>query len=389
MKPWPVSSTGLLISALLPLILLCGCAASPSKPQAAAVESTKSGTIKKPRKMFPYRMGGDWAGGGAETEEIDRGTRKKIEVAMARQQAVLGLYDQTGLTSKVVREDLELLRKPEASCIRDLDIGDNDLSDEDIEPLSQLSLEVLRARENELHDLHALANMKSLRSLDLADCAINQQGLAVLQGLPRLTYLCLDLTNFQGMDLSGLCRLKNLKNLKLIQCTGISKETLDKLKAALPSCNIEYNPGLDPMHVALLDLRHIEMSLMADGDYAHADLSISGLMDKWKSQSQPQYRAMAQGYHLRGICQEKLMKLPRAAEMYSSARDIYVARLSDYDELPENCVALALVLERLNRPGEARAERVRADKFWRRHAPIARMERIYKANCKWLSAHPQ
>ncbi|MBS1989537.1 MAG: hypothetical protein JSS83_03410 [Cyanobacteria bacterium SZAS LIN-3] len=386
MKPVLVSATGLLISALLPPLLLSGCSA-PSKPQAAVVESTKSGTIKKPRKMFPYRMGGDWAGGGKPSDEIDPGIGKKIRDVLDKHGSLLELYDPTGLTPKVVREDLAILQRPDASNLRNLDIGNNELSDEDIEPLADLQLTILRARENDLHDLHALKKMKTLRKIDLGSTPLNQAGLSVLGTFTDLNYLCLDGNNFHGLDLSGLGHLKKLRHLGLVNCLGIHESTLDQLREDLPGCKVDFTDGLDESFYNLRELKTIETTLMHSGKYAQADGMISGLIDKWVAQPSPGYRAIAQAYRLRGRCCLQLHDAAKAVEMFSRAQENYLAHVPDDDALPAVTLELADVLEQLHKTAEARAEHLRADAFWVKYKPGKTMQKLYRANSSWLQEH--
>lgn len=93
--------------------------------------------------------------------------------------------------------------------------------------------------------LAALKGLTDLAELHLEGTKITDAGLAHLKGLTNLVYLNLYGTTVTDAGIQQLAGLKNLKNLYVWQ-TKVTEEGAKKLKAALPSVNIDRGWELPP-----------------------------------------------------------------------------------------------------------------------------------------------
>jgi predicted transcriptional regulator len=149
--------------------------------------------------------------------------------------------------------------------LKHLDLGECSLiTDKSLEYISALKeLESLglhcceKITDNGLYHIFSLTK---LRLLDLAGCTeITDKGVAHLKNPTNLNWLNLGGTriswinpNFKSPEIisfgtkitdKGLEHIKELKNLRELHienCEGVTKEGVEKLKAALPSCKIMY-----------------------------------------------------------------------------------------------------------------------------------------------------
>jgi Leucine-rich repeat (LRR) protein len=146
--------------------------------------------------------------------------------------------------------------------LRKLWLMNTQVTDETLHHLTQLTkLETLNLSGTKVGDvgMDCLVRLKNLKRLELSSTDVGDAGLDSLSGLP-LTYLELDktkitdaglpalgrMTQLEVLDLSpneitdeGLPHLATLKNLRRLSLgPNITKEAANKLRAALPECEI-------------------------------------------------------------------------------------------------------------------------------------------------------
>jgi hypothetical protein len=123
------------------------------------------------------------------------------------------------------------------------------VKDEHVKPVAQLK-KVMRVHlgKTSITDA-ALASLRPLAAdlveLHLEGTKVTDAGLAQLKPLVNLTYLNLYGTEVSDAGLANLTGLKNLKNLYVWQ-TKVTEEGAKKLKAALPSVNVDRGWELPP-----------------------------------------------------------------------------------------------------------------------------------------------
>jgi serine/threonine protein kinase/Leucine-rich repeat (LRR) protein len=157
--------------------------------------------------------------------------------------------------------------------LRSLDLGVTRISDKGVENLKPLGgLENLNLSYTQVTDagLAHLAGMKQLQALGLDSLTVTDEGLQHLEGLTELTHLNLLSTKVQGPGLRHLAgmrelgqlwlansrvddeSLKHLESLKalrqlLLDKTPVTQAGVDRLKKALPECEIGFG---DPARAA-------------------------------------------------------------------------------------------------------------------------------------------
>jgi serine/threonine protein kinase/Leucine-rich repeat (LRR) protein len=96
-------------------------------------------------------------------------------------------------------------------------------------------------------ELQYLQGLPSLKGLGLGGTAVSNSGLEYLKGQTQLQTLLL---NHTGISDAGLDRLKGLSNLLSLDLrnTYATEEGIQGLKAALPKCNIAWEPPVDVVH---------------------------------------------------------------------------------------------------------------------------------------------
>ncbi|MCH7727821.1 MAG: leucine-rich repeat domain-containing protein [Planctomycetes bacterium] len=111
----------------------------------------------------------------------------------------------------------------------------------DLTPLAGMtSLEGLYLSVTRVTDLTSVAGLKSLEELYLYNTQVSD--LAPLEKLTSLRALSLQGTKVS--DLTPLAELKNLEWLEL-EHTQVSEEQVEKLRQALPNCDISWSPPDD------------------------------------------------------------------------------------------------------------------------------------------------
>jgi len=339
-------------------------------------------------------MGGDFASGGSSDEE--QAATKTVSMTTAVKEALknklhdVRLSDPFGFSPKLKRVDLEPLQKSDASFIKTLVLASNDLKDEDLEPIANLQLQTLDAHENDLHDLHALKNMQSLKSLDLGFCSINSDGIAVISQLPNLDFLNLDGCEFGAGSWKKLTVLKKLKTLQLHGCRGILPAEMEELKKELPGCAVGTSrptATANGEHAMKADIQRIKTEIMGGGDYAEADLALAVSIDRWKERQPPPYQGLARAYRTRGDCMEKLGHWEKALAMYSQSLTIYKEHFPDSEDCADLALRCAACYSELHQYRRERALRREADLFWRSHEPSEKLAPRWRRNRQWLHQH--
>jgi len=372
---------------------LTSCSHSP----VPSPKTSESSEVKQPsagKSFLPYRMGGDFAGGGGSDDE--QTLNKKVSLADAVREALknrtqdVRLSDPFGFSPKLKRSDLELFYGADTAFIKSLAVPSNDLKDDDLEPIQNLKLETLDAHENELHDLHALKNMQTLKCLDVSSCGINSDGILLISNLTNLDTLNLDGCDFIAGDWKKLTALKKLKSLQLHGCRGIGPTDLEALKKELPACAVAASDsaGIAGGERAMkLDIQRIKSEIMGSGDFAEADLALAASIDRWKGRTPAPYQGLARAYRMRGDCMDKLANWEKAQLMYSQSLALYQKHLPDSEDRADAALRCADCCSKLNQYEREKAMRQEADKYWRGHAPGLKMEGKCRRNRQWLKLH--
>jgi len=150
-----------------------------------------------------------------------------------------------------------------------VDLDGRDIRDEQLSQLATLSdLKSLNLSNTAITDvgLNHLASLKKLKFLYLFGTRLTDTGMPSIATLPRLEVLCLDATEITDIGLKTLEDLPRLEKLHVhsrakitdvgleslhrharlfelrIGGPHISEKGIDALKAALPNCNIVYDP---------------------------------------------------------------------------------------------------------------------------------------------------
>lgn len=174
---------------------------------------------------------------------------QSVAIALAK----LGGQVEVGVGEKVISVDLD----------------GRDIRDEQLSQLAALSdLKSLNLSNTGITDvgLNHLANLKKLKFLYLFGTRLTDSGMPSIATLPRLEVLCLDSTEITDLGLKTLEDLPRLEKLHVhsrakitdvgleslhrhvrlfelrIGGPHISEKAVDALKAALPNCNIVYDP---------------------------------------------------------------------------------------------------------------------------------------------------
>jgi hypothetical protein len=89
--------------------------------------------------------------------------------------------------------------------------------------------------------LDGLRSHEQLRNLSLNAPRVSGAALQKLASLPNLRSLSLEDMQISDADIPHLAKLQQLKNLSLCD-TRISREGAERLRQALPNCQVEYRP---------------------------------------------------------------------------------------------------------------------------------------------------
>jgi hypothetical protein len=168
----------------------------------------------------------------------------------------LGATIDYGIGDRIVEVDLD--GKP---------VTDADLVH--VKPLADLRILNLSGTAVTDAGLKELTSLSRLKFVYLFNTNITDAGMEALQALPRLEVLCLDQTQITDVGLKALEELPRLeklhvhskapitdagleslkKHIRLFELRvggpHITEEALERLKAALPNCNVIYDPAVE------------------------------------------------------------------------------------------------------------------------------------------------
>jgi hypothetical protein len=90
-------------------------------------------------------------------------------------------------------------------------------------------------------DLHFLAGLKKLRSLDLSNSALNDQCLIEITKLPSIKTLNLTGSDFSNAGLLSLAKMKKLSSLIIKDCPKVDYKTIEKFRSMRPDCRVQHS----------------------------------------------------------------------------------------------------------------------------------------------------
>ncbi|MEQ1823275.1 MAG: hypothetical protein ABL949_12250 [Fimbriimonadaceae bacterium] len=122
------------------------------------------------------------------------------------------------------------------TAIRLLDGGFSDKGLSNIVDLPDLTLLVVRSDKLTDKAIDAAMRFKKLSKLDLMQATLTAKGLLKLRRMPALRRLFLHGATFSDADAMELVQLTKLDDLTLP--SSLSKATVEKIKDALPKCNV-------------------------------------------------------------------------------------------------------------------------------------------------------
>jgi len=187
---------------------------------------------------------GDWksdegAAGAGKAEEASAPKEIQLPKVAAADAGAIEKIRQTGALAMPLAQDTNLVEV-------DLNLVGDKVENTQLALLTPLDVQmaVLNLARTKVTDdgLKSVEGMTNLRKLHLENTKVGDAGLAHLKGLSNLEYLNLYGTPVTDAGLAQLEGLKNLKSLFLWQ-TKVTPEGVDKLKKALPQCEI--NTGWD------------------------------------------------------------------------------------------------------------------------------------------------
>lgn len=131
---------------------------------------------------------------------------------------------------------------PQLEKLEELDLSEcAQLSDEAMGPLAEMkSLKKLNLWRVNLTDqgIQPIGKLSNLESLNLDNTRLTDAGLPAIGGLKKLTFLHLGSTSISNAGLDELKELKNLKNL-IVTRTAVTQEGVDALQTSLPQTEIQ------------------------------------------------------------------------------------------------------------------------------------------------------
>lgn len=140
--------------------------------------------------------------------------------------------------------------------------GDFDFSDAHVQHLLRLrGLRSFQAEGSLLTDkgIERLSDIPTLQLLNVSGSKITDAGTAYFEKLPKLQVLQLWNTGITDESVTHLAKLTNLKSLYLGDSL-ISSEAIEKLKTALPNCEIQWSKREPtPEKPAPIDAKHSEL----------------------------------------------------------------------------------------------------------------------------------
>ncbi len=334
-----------------------------------------------------YTASGDFAGGSKLTSVLgDMTVKSTIIQLLDKHAAHISLRHVAEYADKATREDLMAFQERDASFVTMLDLSTMGLNDRDLEAISKLKLTNLNVDDNQMKDLHAIKDMKTLTNLCVSGCPLNLQGISVIASLKNLSTLSMRRTPITDKELASLYHL-NLGLIYLCDCSNLSEKAVEEWQRHSPKCVVISQSEQRDLATGFSDLMRINASLMKDGEFEEADMSLKGVISRWQNQSPVPYPLVARGYRLRSICQAKLKRPDQACQMYDDSLDIYAKHIPDNSEWPDVRMEYANFLQKQDRLPEATVQRKAADLFWQSHKPGINQVTNYVANKQWLAQH--
>jgi len=150
------------------------------------------------------------------------------------------LTSLTGLKVLIQADDHALAAMAPLRQLQQLELADaSDVTERGLASLGELpSLSGLSIPQARL-SAAGLRQLPPLYFLDLNHCQFERGALAGLKDKSTLTEIDLSDTNLTDADLEHLHALHELEAIWLAGSTGVSSEGIQKLKDALPNCNVE------------------------------------------------------------------------------------------------------------------------------------------------------
>jgi len=365
----------------------CFLGACQSQPKVVAEKSLVSAQYKQASDhSLPFKAEGDFANGNSIGDVLnDMTVRDTLKQLVDKRSAKIDLKHLSEYTDRPTRDDLMIFKSRDCSFVRMMDLSGAGVNDSDLESISDLKLTQLTVKNNDLKDLHALKNMQSLIYLDVSGCPIDKSGVKVIGGLRNLANASLDGTPIDDRDLAFLGQSKSLRFYRISSCPKLTAQAVRNFKARFPLCFVLQAQPTGG--TGFTDIMRVQSSLMNDGEYDEADLSLQGLIKKWQAQSPVPYSWIVRAYRYRARCQAKLNRPQAACHLYDTCLDICAKNTPDNPERPDVQVDYAVLLEDLGRLNDAKTQRAVADQFWKKHPSVTNMAVGYRLNLAWLSKH--
>jgi tetratricopeptide (TPR) repeat protein len=226
-------------------------------------------------------------------------------------------YFEAQINKKVL---LPLSSPTAIKYVRELNLAELHLTDDDLEPIANLRLELLDLCGNNLSDLRALKKMTTLKTLDVSGSPLKPQAYKQLSQLSKMQRLSLSNTPTTDEDLK---LLSNLSNLKLVQLGGC-KITYKPLKAFIDAthnkCMIESVENNVPVPKILMFMD----KTIEDKKYAEAEIAIGRHLKEWREKSPPDYDALCQAYIMLGRCEAALKRKKEALAAYNHFYELFL-----------------------------------------------------------------
>jgi tetratricopeptide (TPR) repeat protein len=302
-----------------------------------------------------------------------------------KREAVINLKHLSEYAETPTRDDLMIFKSRDCSFLKNLNLSEMGVSDYDLESISDLQLTNLAISKNELKDLHELKNMQSLISLDVSGCPIDKQGLGVIIGLKHLLSLFLCDTSIDDKDLESLADMKSLRYVAVSNCPNVTDRGVKEFESRSPHCQVidkKSTPG-----GGFTDVMRVQCSLIADGEYDEADMSLKGLIKRWQAHSPVPYAWVVRAIRYRAHCQANMQRMDQACRLYDQSLALCDKSTPNNPEKPDLQIDYATLLEKLGRLNQATTLRKSADQYWKNHPTDAAESLSYRPNIAWLAKH--
>jgi tetratricopeptide (TPR) repeat protein len=367
-------------------VIVAACTATKKVPPAVVADKDVVDKRNMPKGRF--KVGGDFADGEAVTAVLgDMSVKTTISQLLAKHSSEINLSHVAEYAEKASRDDLMIFQQRDAGFVSNLNLSSMGLSDDDLDGVSKLKLQKLNVAGNKLKNLHAIKNMKSLNFLGLADNPLESEAYNVIGSLDKVITLDLRETPVNDNQLAALMPLKNLKLLYLSNCQFLGDGAVQQFRKKHPLCAIITREDKKEYRVGYADLMRINSSLIKDGEYAEADMSLQSLISRWKSLKPVPYPIIARAYRLRAQCQIKMERDDIARRMYQESIGNFKRSAGNDNELPFVRIDFALLLEKLGQIKGALEQRSQADAYWQKNKPDPASLSAFMSNQQWLIKH--